>query len=158
MSVSRTDWICLYNAKTGQWKVRPWDCVPCFSSVPGLVKTKPRTPNPLTEKAQLPAEYMDAYRMLQRKSRIHHLRCQNYFRHLYSYRNALRFVLPFLFCGGHFRKQMYVFSRLRLCSSKGRRKDVSSGSVLWSPTSKICCIIKKLRGWRKRTFQTIVLR
>ena len=58
--------------------------------VPGLVKTKPQTPNPLTAKVQLPAEYLDVYRMLQIwKSRIHHLCSQKYFRRLYSYPNAL---------------------------------------------------------------------
>ena len=59
-----------------------------FFIVPGLVKTKPPTSNPLTAKAYLPAEYLDVYTMSQRKSRIHHL-CSGHFRQLYSYRNAL---------------------------------------------------------------------
>ena len=42
---------------------------------------------------------------------------------IYSYRSKRTgFELPFLCCGGHIRKQMYLFSRLRLCISKGRRK------------------------------------
>ena len=51
---------------------------------------------------------------------------------IYSYRSKRTGVeLPFLCCGGHIRKQMYVFSRLRLRISKGRRKNVSSVSVKW---------------------------
>ena len=64
--------------------------------------------------------------MLQRKSRIHHLCCQKYFRRLYSYRNAVRLNCHFCVMEATFRKQTYVFSKLWLCSSKGGRKDVSS--------------------------------
>ena len=64
--------------------------------------------------------------MLQRKSRIHLLCCQKYFRRLYSYRNTVGLNCHFYVMEATFRKQKYVFSKLWLCSSKGGRKDVSS--------------------------------
>ena len=64
--------------------------------------------------------------MLQRKSRIHHLCCQKYFRRLYSYRNAVGLNRHFYVMEATFGKQTYVFSKLWLCSSKRGQKDVSS--------------------------------
>ena len=126
--------------------MQSWNCVKghVFHTSPGLVKTKPRKP-----------KIMHKILWQWKRNELQHICMLIYWgcfplqilalaeetadsplvqlKIIYPVTFILKrtgFELPFLCCGGHIRKEMCVFSRLQLCSLKGRRKDVCSVAVL----------------------------